>query len=1038
MKGIRLESVGRLRNRIRPKRGNGQGTAVWRVTAATALASGSMLALLATTQTSAAAAATGTAPAAVTSAVFDNASSAAWTGSEATGSAAYDTAAVNGSGGPTPTGTVTYTLFDSADCSGSPATGWPLTVTLNADGTVPNSAATNALGAGSYSYQAVYSGDSNYAGSPGGCEPFAVAKIGGSTAATIDDATTNTPWTGNETVGASAYEASLVSSIAGFPPTGTVEYDVVSGGCAGTIIQTQTVNLNPDGTVPDSKTTGPLGAGNYCFHTYYSGDSNYLSSATFQTAGAFTVNGPTIAVYDASTQSPWAGNETSRASAYATATVVGGGTTTPTGTLTYNLFANQTCSGAPTMTSQVNINADGTVPSSTPTGALAFGPYSYQASYSGDANYSPSATACQPFSVTSDPSSTTTAVNDASTNSAWSNTEISGASAFATSTVTGLPGIAPTGTVTYSLFQNGTCSGTPAATSQVAVGAASLSTGALEAGLYSYEASYSGDGTYSASTGNCQAFPVASAASAITTAVLDGATNSPWNGGEATGASAYDTATVTGRAETNPTGTVTYALFNSQNCSGPQVGASQPVTLNADGTVPASPATGPLAAGQYSYLATYSGDPTYALSTAACEPFAVLTAASVTAMETSSPVSGSSIAPGGSITYTVSLSNTGQEAATGVSVSAAVPTGTTLLSATNGGANTGGLVTWTGLNVPTGTTSVSFSVKVNAGAANGSVVSSTATFTNAGTPGCTAGAPTCTTNAVTATVRFPVVVGHETVIPASGAEVERGGVLTYAITASNAGLASDPSVTIAVTTPVGTTYLAGSARCPAAIKCVISTQKAAAGATRLQWVFPLASGTVGQGGVTAYTAGVSYRTVLAVSSAACTSITNQALVNGVPTNVVSEYEVYPSVHLSVSAVPATGRVVPGQVISYTIHWSNTGSADAKSATVADTIPTWATYRAGSVREGGRGQGPNLVWSGLELPAGRSGVLTFQVIVNRTDRVGTRIVDAARISSQISLQPTMLHPAGCRAPGAVAKVTPALSATSNQTVHTVVS
>ena len=174
------------------------------------------------------------------------------------------------------------------------------------------------------------------------------------------------------------------------------------------------------------------------------------------------------------------------------------------------------------------------------------------------------------------------------------------------------------------------------------------------------------------------------------------------------------------------------------------------------------------------------------------------------------------------------------------------------------------------------------------------------------------------------------------------------------------------------------------------------------------------------------------------SSAACTSITNAALVNGVPTNVVSEYEVYPSVHLSVSAVPATGRVVPGQAISYTIHWSNTGSADAKNATVTDTIPAWASYRVGSVREGGRLQGRDLVWSGLQLPAGRSGVLTFQVIANSSDRVGTQIVDVARVSSQISLHPAMLHPAGCRVPGAVAKVTPALSATSNQTVHTVIS
>ena len=851
MKGIKLESVGRLRHRARRKRGDGQKTSVWRVTAATAMASGSMLALLAATQTSASAA-TGTAGSSVSSTVFDAGSSAAWTGSEVTGATAYDTAGVGvGSGGPIPTGTVTYTLFDSADCSGSPAAGWPITKTLNADGTVPSSANTNPLGAGSYSYEAAYSGDSNYNGSIALCAPFNLGKSGGSTTAQIDDASTNTAWTGNETVGASAYLATLVSSIGGITPTGTIEYDLQSGGCAGTIIQSQTVKLNSDGTIPSSQTVGPLGAGTYCFHAYYSGDSNYLSSATYQGWGTFTVNGPTVAIYDAATQSPWAGNETSRASAYFTGTVVGGGTSKPTGTRRVTTFS-------PTRPARVHrplrrrsmSTPTGRCSNSAPTGPLAFGPYSYQAAYSGDGNYSPSTTTCQTFSLASDPSSTTTAVDDASTNSAWSNTEISGASAFATSTVTGLPGMAPKGTVTYNLFHNGTCSGPPAATSHAAVGSGSISSGALEAGSYSYQASYSGDGTYSASSGNCQAFTVASAPSAISTSVFDGTSNSAWSGGEATGATVYDTAKVTGPSAINPTGTVTYTLFGSQNCSAPQLGASHPVTLNADGTrLPASPASGPLAAGKYSYLAVYSGDPTYASSTAACEPFAVLTPASVTATETSVPGSGSSVAPGGSVTYTVSLTNTGQQAAAGVSVSAALPAGTTFGAATNGGTPAGGFVTWSGLNVPTGTTSVTFSVKVNPGVTNNFVVSSTATFTNTGTPGC--GASTCGANAATATatVRFPVVVGHETAVPASGAEVEKGGVLTYGITASNAGLAGAPSVRIAVTTPLGTTYLAGSARCPVGIKCTITTQKAAAGATRIQWVFPLAPGTAGRGGM---------------------------------------------------------------------------------------------------------------------------------------------------------------------------------------------
>lgn len=85
------------------------------------------------------------------------------------GDSFYDTATITYSG-PTPTGTVTYYFYTSHDCSGTPTT---QDVTVAGDGSVPNSAATGALGVGSYSFQASYGGDGNY--QPSGmsaCEPF--------------------------------------------------------------------------------------------------------------------------------------------------------------------------------------------------------------------------------------------------------------------------------------------------------------------------------------------------------------------------------------------------------------------------------------------------------------------------------------------------------------------------------------------------------------------------------------------------------------------------------------------------------------------------------------------------------------------------------------------------------------------------------------------------------------------------------------------------------------------------------------------------
>jgi hypothetical protein len=48
-------------------------------------------------------------------------------------------------------------------------------VTLSQDGSVPASSSSGALAAGSYGYQAAYSGDSNYQPLTGSCEPFTVA-----------------------------------------------------------------------------------------------------------------------------------------------------------------------------------------------------------------------------------------------------------------------------------------------------------------------------------------------------------------------------------------------------------------------------------------------------------------------------------------------------------------------------------------------------------------------------------------------------------------------------------------------------------------------------------------------------------------------------------------------------------------------------------------------------------------------------------------------------------------------------------------------
>jgi len=112
-----------------------------------------------------------------------------------------------------------------------------------------------------------------------------------------------------------------------------------------------------------------------------------------------TTTTTTTSVDDAFTGTPWAGTEVTGASAYDTATVIGSGSITPTGTVTYSFFTNGSCSGSPSTTQEVTLNS-GAVPNSSTVGPLATASYSFDAVYGGDGNYGASpVSTCESFTV---------------------------------------------------------------------------------------------------------------------------------------------------------------------------------------------------------------------------------------------------------------------------------------------------------------------------------------------------------------------------------------------------------------------------------------------------------------------------------------------------------------------------------------------------------------------------------------------------------------------------------------------------------------
>ena len=167
--------------------------------------------------------------------------------------------------------------------------------------------------------------------------------------------------------------------------------------------------------------------------------------------------------------------------------------------------------------------------------------------------------ACEPLTVGKINSSTVTDIHNAAHQTVLS--VPAGTTVHDQATVTGGLGT-PTGTVTFKWFLNGTCDGAAAQTSAAIAlngsGIADATTFAFTpnaAGSFSFQATYSGDGTYNGSTGACEPLTVTKLASTTVTDIHNAdhqvILSAP------IGSTVHDKATVSGSL-TTPTGTVDF------------------------------------------------------------------------------------------------------------------------------------------------------------------------------------------------------------------------------------------------------------------------------------------------------------------------------------------------------------------------------------------------------------------------------------------------------------------------------------------------
>ena len=255
-------------------------------------------------------------------------------------------------GGASDPATVTYEFFNQTTCPTGAHT--DQTVAVAADGTVPGSTP-QTLAAGSYAYLAVYSGNGNYAGKTGACEPFTITKAPSTVVTTVKDGANVTVDDANPgLLGVVTHDTAVLGGTVGSFPLGgasdpaTVTYEFFNGTTCPTGVHTdESVAVAADGSVPAS-TPKTLGAGSYSYLAVYSGNSNY--GAKTGACEPFTISPKqltvTTQVHDAGHVDVTSKTVQLGATVHDLSVVTGAvNGFTPTGAVTFVLYSGSNCDG---------------------------------------------------------------------------------------------------------------------------------------------------------------------------------------------------------------------------------------------------------------------------------------------------------------------------------------------------------------------------------------------------------------------------------------------------------------------------------------------------------------------------------------------------------------------------------------------------------------------------------------------------------------------------------------------------------------------
>jgi uncharacterized repeat protein (TIGR01451 family) len=354
---------------------------------------------------------------------------------------------------------------------------------------------------------------------------------------------------------------------------------------------------------------------------------------------------------------------------------------------------------------------------------------------------------------------------------------------------------------------------------------------------------------------------------------------------------------------------------------------------------------------------------------------------------------GISTTPGATVAYSLGYANAGSQGATGVVLTATVPTHTTF----NAGASTAG---WSCANGAPGGSVCTLNIGALASPGSGSATFSV-TVVNpvaAGVTQITVGASIADDNANGPdSVPANNVAGDTTPLTAQpdislgksdgGASVAPGGTVTYALTYSNVGDQGATGVVLTETVPANTTFNPGAST--AGWTCVPDNN---AGSTcTLAIAGELAGGGASGSANFAVTvvdpvpAGV---TQISNTASAADDGTNGPDPNGGNNNGSDTTPINAAPDLSVSKDDGGASVAPGGTVAYSLAYANSGNRGATGVVLTETVPANTTFNPGASTAGwtcvpDNNAGSACTFTVGAVPAagaGSSGTVTFAVTV----------------------------------------------------------